>query len=171
MPDDIPRLLPNEPLPPYTFIPGHAPHPVSDPTGHSFGRIQAAAAPLDLEHWIENHDYLRGLDLFNHGFYWEAHEAWEGLWHAAGRTGTTAMFLKGLIKLAAGGVKHLEAKPAGVLSHASRASELWHTISESLQGQPVFLGLRIASLISLADSIAVKGWPASSPLLQPSTTP
>ncbi|TGQ49534.1 DUF309 domain-containing protein, partial [Mesorhizobium sp. M1C.F.Ca.ET.210.01.1.1] len=24
-----------------------------------------------------------GIDLFNHGYYWEAHEAWEPLWHAA----------------------------------------------------------------------------------------
>ncbi|MER9222262.1 DUF309 domain-containing protein [Mesorhizobium sp. M0644] len=23
------------------------------------------------------------IDLINHGYYWEAHEAWEPLWHAA----------------------------------------------------------------------------------------
>ena len=55
--------------------------------------------------WSQSHDYLLGCDLFNHGYYWEAHETWEGLWNACGRSGTTADFLKGLIKLAAAGVK------------------------------------------------------------------
>src|SRR4051794_23916492 len=31
------RLLPDEPLPPYSFVPGRFPHPVRDPAGHSFG--------------------------------------------------------------------------------------------------------------------------------------
>ena len=51
-------------------------------------------------------------DLLNHGFYWEAHEAWETLWHAAGRKGEIADFLKGLIKLAAAAVKAREGNPS-----------------------------------------------------------
>src|SRR5947208_16103799 len=90
-----PRLVPQEPFPPYTFVPGQSPHPVSDPEGHSFGQPPSVPAPLDPEHWEDCRDYLFGLDLFNHGFRWEAHEAWEGLWHAAGCKGTTADFLKG----------------------------------------------------------------------------
>lgn len=45
--------------------------------------------------------YLRGIDLFNHGFYWESHEAWEAVWISAGRRGSVADFLKALIKVAA----------------------------------------------------------------------
>ena len=45
--------------------------------------------------------------------YWEAHEAWEELWHACGRMGPTADFLRGLIKLAAAGVKVREGRPRG----------------------------------------------------------
>jgi hypothetical protein len=142
---------------------------VSDPAGHSFGRPHVAPVPLDLERWADNRHYLRGFDLFNHGFYWEAHEAWEGLWHAAGRTGTTAVFLKGLIKLAAAGVKHLEGKPDGVRSHASRAAELWRGVAESREGPADFLGLRIALLLALADSLSRDGWPVESPVLRPST--
>ncbi len=97
---------------------------------------------------------------------WEAHEAWEGLCRAAERRGTTARFLKALIKLAAAGVKHLEGKPVGVASHARRAAELWHEVA----GPPVFLGLRIASLIALAESIARDGWPDAPPILWPSET-
>ncbi|MGC3970647.1 MAG: DUF309 domain-containing protein [Pirellulales bacterium] len=69
-------------------------------------------------------DFRHGVDLFHAGYYWEAHEAWEALWHAAGRSGPTADLLKGLIKLAAAGVKVLEGVPTGVASHARRAAEL-----------------------------------------------
>jgi len=33
-----------------------------------------------------NPQWLYAVDLFNGGWYWEAHEAWEGFWHALGRT-------------------------------------------------------------------------------------
>jgi Domain of unknown function (DUF309) len=49
-------------------------------------------------------EYLHGIDLFNHGFYWGAHEAWEGLWVACGRRGPTATYLQAL-NLAAAGFK------------------------------------------------------------------
>jgi len=65
-----------------------------------------------------------GAVLFNHGFYWEAHESWEHLWIALGRDGDDANIVKGLIKLAACGVKCLEANPTGAGRHASRAAEL-----------------------------------------------
>jgi hypothetical protein len=68
---------------------------------------------------------LRGIRLFNEGYYWEAHEAWESLWHAHGRRGATAQLLQGLIKLAAAGVKAREGRIAGVRTHASRAAALF----------------------------------------------
>src|SRR5690348_12086299 len=99
------RLEPDLPLPPYAYVPGRAPHPVSDPAGHLHGRPPERPAPIDPPRWQESRAYRHGVDLFNCGFYWEAHEVWEGLWHAAGRAGVTADFLKGLIQLAAAGVK------------------------------------------------------------------
>lgn len=100
-----PRYAPAIPLPPYAYVPGHGlPHPVNDPGGHSYatgargdaptiaavGAIRAAdparrhaalAAALASEP-----QWLHALDLFNAGYSWEAHEAWEGFWHALGRT-------------------------------------------------------------------------------------
>ena len=69
-----------------------------------------------------------GVDLFNHGYYWEAHEAWEGVWHACGRRGRLADFLKGLIHLAAAGVKSREGNLNGVVKHAERAKELFEIV-------------------------------------------
>ncbi len=60
--------------------------------------------PPDPEEWRACRNYLYGIDLFNHGFYWEAHEAWEGLWVACGRRGPTATYLQAL-NLAAAGFK------------------------------------------------------------------
>jgi hypothetical protein len=144
-----PRLLPDEPLPPYTHVPGRTPHPISDPDGHSHGvRPHSVVAPHP-EKWAACREYLRGIDLFNHGYYWEAHEEWESLWHACGRTGTTADFLKGLIKLAAAGVKVREGKPEGVRTHALRAAELFRGMNEGGR----FLGLDISELIAFAEEI------------------
>jgi hypothetical protein len=100
------------------------PHPESDPAGHSYGHREAPAAPLTEADWRDNATWLWAADLFNHGYYWEAHEAWESLWHAAGRHGEVADLLKGLIKLAASGVKAREGRAAGVRLHAARAREL-----------------------------------------------
>ncbi|MCA8997366.1 MAG: DUF309 domain-containing protein, partial [Planctomycetaceae bacterium] len=55
---------------------------------------------------------------------WEAHEAWEHVWIALGRFGDAADHIKGLIKLAAAGVKCLEGNTRGATRHANRALEL-----------------------------------------------
>ncbi|MCH7686501.1 MAG: DUF309 domain-containing protein [Planctomycetes bacterium] len=122
---EIPRFAPDQRLPPYSYVPGRFPHPVSDPQGHSFGADPLPAELLEPNRWQTCRAYLYGVDLFNHGYYWEAHEAWEGLWHACGRTGPTGWFLKGLIKLAAAGVKAREENTRGMQRHARRAAELF----------------------------------------------
>lgn len=110
MPDD------QQSLPPYTYVPGLTPHPISDPAGHS------STARID----VEGHTSAvgQGQTLFDAGYYWEAHEAWEHAWKGLGGRGPAADLLKALIKLAAAGVKCLEANPAGVVRHARRVVEL-----------------------------------------------
>jgi uncharacterized protein len=85
--------------------------------------------------------FLRGVELFNAGYYWEAHEVWEGLWHAEGRRGPTADVLKALIKLAAAGVKVREGRENGVRTHAGRAALLFASAAE--QGGVHELGLNL----------------------------
>jgi predicted metal-dependent hydrolase len=165
------RYAPAVPLPPYGYVPGHdLPHPVNDPAGHLFAgehqgdeppiaaaaltalptepaaRRQALAALL-----AANDRWLYALDLFNAGFYWEAHEAWEGFWHALGRMTPEARFVQGLIHLAAAGVKIREGKPAGVASHARRARELLRDVSDG--DDAAAIGLARASLVALLDEL------------------
>jgi hypothetical protein len=154
-PDDPPRLVPDLPLPPYAHVPGRTPHPVSDPAGHSYGIKPSLPEPPDPERWEACRPYLYGLDLFNHGYYWEAHEVWEGLWHACGRKGRTADFLKALIKLAAAGVKVREDRPRGVRTHARRAAEIFQrTANELGREQASYLGLCLSDLIAAAARLA-----------------
>jgi uncharacterized protein len=154
MTNDIPRYCPQRPLPPYSYVPGLFPHPTSDARGHSYGVLEPACAPLDESNYRANATYLHAIDLFNHGFYWEAHEAWEALWHAAGRRGRIADFLKGLIKLAAAGVKLREGRPAGVRQHALRAAKLLRG-AQSASGSQMF-GIDISYLLGTAEPIATR---------------
>lgn len=151
---NIPRYCPDRPLPPYSYVPGLNPHPTSDPRGHSFGLHEPPPVPLDESSFHTSATYLYAIDLFNHGFYWESHEAWEALWHAAGRHGRTADFLKGLIKLAAAGVKVREGRAAGVKQHAQRAAELFRSVATASDRM---FGLRLDVLVDAASEVERNG--------------
>jgi predicted metal-dependent hydrolase len=99
--------------------------------------------------------YLRGIDLFNFGYYWEAHEEWELLWNAAGRHGGLANFVKGLIALACAGVKAREGRPRGVERHAGRAAQLFQKTAETdVARRGVAMGLSLDELIFSAHLLA-----------------
>ena len=160
-----PRWLPEREFPPYTYVPGQAPHPIRDPDGHMHGH-EPDEPELIIDEWWRCEAYLWGIDLFNHGYYWEAHEAWEGLWHAAGRKGVMADFLKGLIKIAAAGVKAHEGAEVGCRRHARRAGELFESVSTL--GNDSLMGLSLPELISMAKRIQDRGLP---PTAAERTTP
>ncbi len=147
-----PRLTPDRQFPPYSYVTGRFPHPTRDPAGHSFGHAPLAPPPIDPESWQPSRDYLFACDLFNYGYYWESHEVWESLWQACGRNGPTADFLKGLIKLAAAGVKAREGRATGVKRHATRAAELFSLVQAAI-GRSNFLGLDLDWLISMAKTL------------------
>lgn len=135
------------PFPPYTYVPGKAPHPIRDPDGHRFGKPEPHVAHFDPAAWRECEPFLHGVELFNAGFFWEAHEQWEAVWNAVGRAGVVADLLKGLIKLAAAGVKRLEGRPVGVTRHLNRANELFDLVAQS---EDALCGLSLSKLKVLA---------------------
>lgn len=107
-PDPAPPLLvPDWPLPRYRYVPGLNPHPFRHADGHQYTDGSAPAEqPWDpATPWTEDRRYLRGLDLLNHRFLWEAHEALEALWHFAPRGSADAELLQGLIQVGAGLLK------------------------------------------------------------------
>lgn len=113
-----------EPFPAYAYVPrGCWPHPNRARPAEARGEAEKPTAPIAPGRWADSPAYTRGVELFNAGYYWEAHEAWEGLWMAHGRRGPTAAVLQGLIKLAAAALKVREGRPAGVRSLATRAAD------------------------------------------------
>jgi hypothetical protein len=155
-----PRLL-SEPLPIYAHLPGVTPHPLNDPLGHSYGQTNDPP-PVDPGRWRDSRAYLRGLDLFNAGYFWEAHETWEGLWKAVGRRGAAADFLKGLIQLAVAGLKQRQGLPDRVKARAQRAAELWRGVQTER-----FFGFTVSTLVQIADVIGREGWPQQPVVLWP----
>jgi hypothetical protein len=129
-----------EPLPAYSYYPGCPwPHPNRSFDGQSshVADRRTALPGREREWWRAR--FQRGVELFNAGYYWEAHEVWEDLWHVERRTGPTAEVLKGLIKLAAAGVKVRERRESGVRTHCRRAAMSFALAAE--QGGRHQLGL------------------------------
>ncbi|WP_165234210.1 DUF309 domain-containing protein [Aquisphaera insulae] len=140
-------------LPPYSYVPGGPwPHPTGSPQGHSWGAGREQVPPIVADDWRVSEAYLRGIELFNAGYYWEAHEAWEALWLAHGRKGPVARIVQALIKLAAAGVKIREGQPAGASTHAARAADLIEA-ARSEAGDSI-LGLDLQAWVNEARAIA-----------------
>jgi len=121
-----PRLLPEKSFPTYAYLPGKHPHPVRDPLGHSYQSDPVTV--VAVEESLSSNVFRWGIDLFNHGYYWEAHEAWEPLWHDAKQSTEHRLFFKGLILLAAAGVKIREGKRVASARHAGRAAALFRQV-------------------------------------------
>lgn len=151
-----PRLLPDRSFPRYAYLPGRGPHPVRDPEGHSYG-----PQPVLVNASLDSEEFAWGQDLFNHGYYWEAHEAWEGLWQIAKRGSPLRAFLKGLILLSATGVKIRERKRVPAMRHARRAGALLRSLTTAPHDHfSIALGMSPGLLADLAEATA-KAMPVS----------
>jgi hypothetical protein len=96
-----------------------------------------------------------GQDLFNHGYYWEAHEAWEGLWQVADKGSPLRAFLKGLILLSATGAKVREGKRLAATRHARRAGGLLRHLTTLRHAHfSCALGMSPGLLADLAEATA-----------------
>jgi hypothetical protein len=153
------RLIPAAELPRYTHVPGSGtPHPYRDPRGHSYNRRPGTPKPLLEDRWAENRSYLLGLDFFNLGFYWEAHDEWERLWRASPPDSQVGKFLKGLVKLSAAGIKVREESIHGVRRHAASAGEVFADVAAESDAEH-FCGLDFTTLQFAADRAAQLSYP------------
>lgn len=142
-------------FPPYAYVPGLRPHP-----RHLRGDAEEQPedpppAPLDPGAWRDSLAYLRGIELFEHGYYWEAHEAWEGLWIAAGREGPVAELLQGLILLAAAGVKVRQGRGAGAAKLGARAQRCFERVRQRHGAE--LAGLVLDELLAFAHHVREEG--------------
>ena len=131
-------------FPPYRYLPFVAdlPHPTRDPAGHSYGKEEDYLPSFCAADWRQCEPYLYGVDLFNAGYWWEAHEAWEAVWLAAGPETPTGQFIQGLIQLAAAQLKRVTKTPHGAQQLTARAT------ARLACGGEWFLGIDVATLLA-----------------------
>jgi len=142
---DLVRYAPAKSFPPYAFLPGRDPHPSRDPKGHSFGVAEHKPGYLSADRWRENEEYLFGVDLYNHGFLWEAHEVWEGLWHAAKHDVDQAQLLQGLIQCSAASLKIAMEQPNGLAKLAALGTGRLEDVAKRNGGR--FMGLDVSAFL------------------------
>ena len=109
----VERFLPQAPLPDCPFLPGS-------------GQPRPQPGPDSWDPW------KWGIDLFNHGYYWEAHEAWEQLWQESVKDSAHGLVLRGLIQTAAACLKSRQNQSRGLEILRQRAL---HTLTASGQSQ------------------------------------
>lgn len=99
---------------------------------------------------------LRGIELFNSGHYWDAHEVWESEW-TLDRKGPDGGFYKGLIQVAAGCLHYTRHNRRGAVNK-------WRSGADYLRPYlPFHHGVPLAQLVTAVDGFlaAMQGgeWP------------
>lgn len=93
----LPRYAPETPLPKRAYLPGRTARP-PEPEGHHHD-AHSLGDPIGSPAFLRGFRF--GIDLFNHGYYWEAHEAWEAQWLPLPPGDDTREQLQGLIQASA----------------------------------------------------------------------
>ena len=105
-------------------------------------------------------DPTKGIELFNSGRYWDAHEAWEHE-RTPDRKGPESGFYKGLIQVAAGCLHYQRRNRRGAVNK-------WTSGARYLRAYPaVHRNVRIGELVEQVDGFLAAmqdGWP---PLTMP----
>ncbi len=137
---DFPRYS-TWPFPAYRFLPGQHPHPRRHPSGHSYGIPEPTPVILSPEHWETFDWYLYGIDLYNYSYWWESHEVFEALWHAAGHESEQGLFFRGIIQVAASNLKYH-------LNNEKAAKKLVFNAHKFLSPLPnIYMGLHISTFL------------------------
>jgi predicted metal-dependent hydrolase len=104
----------------------------------------APRARRDPDRFRDEPGLVRGIELFNEGEFWEAHEAWEGAWMPHRRQ-RDSDFFKGLIQVAAGWHHYRRNNRRGALIK-------WGTGADYLRRYlPARHGVELASLVRHTD--------------------
>ncbi len=161
---EAPRYCPERQFPPYRFVAGLNPHPRSHPEGHARGRPEPELEYLPRNRWRENQDYLFGIDLYHSGYFWEAHEGWEGLWKQVDRHSAEGQFYQGLILLSAARIK-LHARSAhGVRKTSWMAYQRLRNVLDlgAAGADGRFMGIDLPGLLAQVDRHYGAHWPDGS---------
>jgi len=139
-----PRLAPARPFPRSAYLPGRSARPPARAIGPA------------------REEVAFGVDLYHAGYFWEAHEAWEGPWKRT-RSPARKALLQGLIQLAAALLKLRlrEARGAHRLLHRAR-----RRLCDARALRRRCLGLDVAALLGDVEALARRPALAAAPRLR-----
>ena len=151
---EVPRYT-SRPFPPDRYPPFHGsssmPHPRTDPDGHSYDEEEAYLPHFTAKDWNDCELFLYGVDLFNHGYWWRAHEAWEAVWLAAGHKQTVCgRFIQGLIQLSGAQLKRFMGEMRGAQSLTDAGCE------KLLEVEGRYLGIMLLNLLQRHGAVCVR---------------
>ena len=132
-----PRRYSSVPLPRSRHLPGVSPRSSVD--RRLLAWLESCPPPLGFgpDSWASSVHYLYAVDLFNFGFWWESHAAWEVVWRAAEKESLPALFVQGLIQVAAALLKRSQSRDTAAERLLSRGLERLGLAPE------VFLGVEV----------------------------
>jgi hypothetical protein len=91
------------------------------------------------DNWQANGTYLYAVDLYNFAYWWECHEVFEILWHAAGRKSQQGQYFQGLIQVAAAHLKRFVGLPRAADNLWRRGLERFRNIPSRYMGLDVLV--------------------------------
>jgi 8-oxo-dGTP diphosphatase len=155
----VPPRLSSGPLPPYRYVPGVHPHPYRHAGGHAWrDGLPPEVPPWSPGPWEEDDAFRHAVDLFAHHYWWEAHEAWEGLWHRTDPAGPHHALFQGLIQAAAALLRRHLGDP-GSAARLAEASVV-KLLRAGALGGPVVHGVAVETFAaSLGQALADGGFP------------
>lgn len=103
-------------------LPGHAHIPGQ--TRSADPQLENILADIDRHPDRLAHRCHYGCQLFEAGFYWEAHEAWEPVWHAARPNSAAALLIQAVIALANAALKIRMGQPGAARRLTRQARSL-----------------------------------------------
>lgn len=138
------RLCPHITLPPTAYVPGQNTHPKN-----SFDGLWSKLDQFGADNWQEATPYLLGFDLYHAGYYWEAHEAWEEVWHLCKKKSPFGPLVQSLIFLTASRLKLRMGQEEQASRMAGRALELINDFEQ----EELLLGICLSSYKKLLQTI------------------
>ena len=139
----VPRYS-DKAFPPYRFIPRETPHPTEHPEGHSYKKKESPVEILTETNWSRHPTYLYAVDLYNYGYWWEAHENFEQLWRLYPKNDLTRNFFQGLIKISAAFLKWQQKQNRGTAIHYRGAMDLLQKVKSE---KSFYLGINLAEYL------------------------
>ncbi len=143
------RYVPERRFPRYRHRLGQTPHPRTDPEGHSWECPAPESPPLTSDNWRQHDAWLFGIDLFNHGYWWEAHECWEAAWYTT-KDEAICHLLQGLIQLAAAWLKWEDGNQRGRRGLWRRSRD---HLSAAATAQSSLAGLDVVCVVDAMDRL------------------